>query len=36
MLIYRVFQMDNCHLEHFKPFFVRGQIGLEGVVEEVS
>ena len=28
--------MNNCHLEHFAPIFVRGQNGSEGVVEKVD
>ena len=33
MLIYRMFKIDNCHLEHFAPILVCGQNGLEGEVE---
>ena len=33
MLVYRVFQINNCHLEYFAPILVRGQNGSEGVVE---
>ena len=33
MLIYKVIEINNCHLEHSAPIFVRGQNGSEGVVE---
>ena len=32
MLIQKVFYIDNYHLEHFAPIFVRGQSGPEGAV----
>ena len=31
--IYGVPFIDNCHLEHFVPIYVRGLIGSEGVVD---
>ena len=33
MLIYMVFYVNNCHMEHFGPIFVPGQNGSKGVVE---
>ena len=36
MLIYKVFYINNCHLEHFEPIFVLRQNGSEGVIEEVD
>ena len=33
MIIYRVFLIDICNMEHFGPVVVREQIGSEGVAE---
>ena len=30
MLVYRVFGINNYHLQHFAPILVRGQNGSEG------